>query len=96
MQWHRIVVNNIEPLVADVAVRALGEIFKTAKSLAKASLDFEVWHLRMSAANHIYCLSPKACEFALPVLNALLPEKQYNVQLCTDKPDLTGFSKLPL
>lgn len=96
MYWHKILINHNEEFVGVASVTALGRILTRAISDSQGSTDFEAWHLQMSKADHIFYLSPKASEYALPLINSLPPEKRYGLEKCAEKPNLDGFHRWPL
>jgi len=91
MHWHRIIVSKNEEHVSSVSAVSLAEVLGKALRDAGAPNDFEAWHLRITGADHVFYLSPKACEVSLPLLGAFKP------QPCPPgQPDLGGFRKMRL
>ena len=90
MFWHKISINKIEDENAASSVVAMKEMLGKAYSDAGFPPEFQVWHLRMSPADHIYYLSPKGCELSLHLLS------DYRVKACPEKPDLNGLERVTL
>ena len=88
--WHKISINNFEAEIAQMSVVAMMEKLVKAYCDAGAPPDFELWHLRMSSADHIYYLSPKGSELSLHLLS------DYRVKACPEKPNLKGLERVTL
>ena len=95
MPWLKIFINNLEARIAAQAAVALGEKIQQARFRPEATEDFEVFHWRLSPANHIYCFSPNATACIVPLLDAMTG-KPYSMERCNEKPDLTGYTKLKI
>jgi hypothetical protein len=88
MPWQKIVISKNEESIAIASGNALGEKLSKAYRDEGAPDDFEVWHLKMSNADHIFYISPRASEVTAAVLTG------YRPKACQDKPLLDGFKRV--
>ena len=86
MPWHWVVINYVDATAGNLARAALMEKFG---AVYRVSRDVEVF-LRTDGGQHVYYFSPKAAELGHDILSAFPSE------VCADKPELSGFRKIPL
>jgi hypothetical protein len=89
MPWHRVVINYVDLTAGNLARAALMEKFGAVYRKAGVPRDVEVF-LKSNEGKHVYYFSPEASALANDLLIAFFSE------ICADKPELSGFRKIPL
>jgi len=89
MHWSQVVISYVDPTAGNLARTALIEKFGVIYRQPRVPPAVEVFY-RSNGGKHLYYFSPKASEIAHDLLC------EFSAELCTHKPDLSGFRKLPL